>query len=564
MSIFIVVVGIIFALFSSLVMSYISIATMVGPWIAPTLVLLGQLLLRTCYRTMTEGQRTGALASMQAIGAGGGIIATGIGFVLPTLYFLEPDTFNAWLACPWYFCSIIIALCLSAGGLGLLLGRWWAPQFLDEQKLPFPVSQLTYQIITSQSHTDQSRRMFFGVFGTTVLCLLRDGIGSLGAVISKTYYFFPSILHHELGVMMMPAYWAIGFSVGLTFTIPLFIGMISKYLVLYPLAHHAEFLPWTLFQVPSLDSLSVAFCSGLILCELVLGLTGYVRKLWRWLLKRFTQGSHAALYTSSCSKILSLPGAINSWVKNNFAREHFSYKALMLFIPVSLSIIGLLSFFSFSPMTQMLLVCFTIIATYSIAQIGGEIGMIPFGRFSTFIILPLLIFFGINAVQVTIACVFFDICAATASDLLFDYKTGDLCGINRKKMYRYQWIGLIATALGTGLFLWLLFTHLQLGSEALFAQRSRAKSLLIQSLNFDVLIVGLGILFGLLLKRLKINPTMVFGGLIMPNTITISLLLGSLATRLTKHADKWQPLCAGVLAAESLWVIITIVVKLLS
>lgn len=558
MNIVVIVAGVFFALFSSLVMSYISIATMVGPWIAPTLVLLGQLLLRVLYQqkrhALAHDERTSMVACMQAIGAGGGIIATGIGFVLPTLYFLEPETFNHWLACPWRFCSMIMGLCLSAGGLGLLLGRWWAPKFIDQEQLPFPVSQLTHQMITSQTHADQSRRMFLGVFATTLLCFLRDGVGAIGAFISKTYYVLPTVFHHELGIMMMPAYWAIGFSVGLTFTVPLLVGMISKYIVLYPLMHHAQWLPWTVFEAPSMDALSVAFCSGIILCELVLGLKSYVRKVIRWLMKRASNSTMQEYHSRWIS--------IQQWMQQHVVREHFSLRAMKLFIPVFLMVVCLLTYFGFSPLTQLLLVLFTIIATHAITKIGGEIGMIPFGRFSTFIILPLLIFFGINAVQVTIACVFFDICAATASDLLFDYKTGDLCGVNRKRMYRYQWIGLLATAIGTGLFLWLLFTNLQLGSETLFAQRSRAKSLLIQSLHFDLVIVGLGIMFGMLLKRCRINPTMVFGGLIMPNTITLSLLFGSLFTRLTNNTERWQSLCAGVLAAESLWIIISIVIKM--
>ncbi len=553
MNLFVIVVGIIFALFSALVMSYISMATMVGPWIAPTLVLLGQILLKLFYdsraKTLGTHKRTELLASMQAIGAGGGIIATGIGFALPTLYFLEPVTFNALIACPWYFCGIIAALCIVAGGFGLVLGKWWAPQFIDDQKLPFPVSQLTYNIITSQSNTGQAQRMLQGILGTTVICALRDGVGSMSSVIAKTYYLFPSVMHHEIGLMMMPAYWAIGFSVGLSVTMPLLIGMISKYLVLYPLAHHAQVLPFSLFQVPSPESLSIAFCSGIVLCELVVGLTGYGRTMYRWVIKRLKHDAGE--------------WHIGVWLKNYFARTHISYKTVALCLPVLLSIVGLLSFFSFSPLVQILFVLFTMIATYFITKIGGEIGMIPFGRFSTFIILPLLIFFGINAVQVTVACVFFDICAATASDLLFDYKTGDLCAIDRHKIYRYQWIGLIATSLGIGLFLWLLFTNLQLGSDALFAQRSKAKSLLIQSLHFDLVLVGLGMMFGLLLKRFKINPTMVFGGLIMPNTLTISLLFGSIFTQFTKHAQAWQPLCAGILAAESLWVIMAIVVKII-
>ncbi|WP_184891074.1 hypothetical protein [Candidatus Cardinium hertigii] len=141
---------------------------------------------------------------------------------------------------------------------------------------------------------------------------------------------------------------------------------------------------------------------------------------------------------------------------------------------------------------------------------------------------------------------------------MFDYKTGMLCGIPQKKMYRYQWIGLIATSFGIGICLWLLFIHLPLGTEALFAQRSKAKALLLQSLDFNLSIVSLGCLFGWMLKKIKLNPSMVLGGLLMPNSITCGLLLGSLSTLIFKNKDKAQPICAGILAVEALWVIISI------
>jgi membrane protease YdiL (CAAX protease family) len=158
-------------------------------------------------------------------------------------------------------------------------------------------------------------------------------------------------------------------------------------------------------------------------------------------------------------------------------------------------------------------------------------------------------------------CVFFNICAAAASDLLFDIKSADLVGISRKKMYQYQWIGLLAASLCIGIILWLLFTHLELGSEALFAQRGKAKALLLQSLNLDSSIVLLGLLFGWILKQFKVNSTMVFGGLVMPNSVTIGLALGSLATLIVKKPEKLQPLSAGILAAESLWIMGSIILS---
>ncbi len=290
----------------------------------------------------------------------------------------------------------------------------------------------------------------------------------------------------------------------------------------------------------SSDTFSIAFCSGLIVSELLISMPGYIKK-WR---KSLT-------FTTIPQ---SLPPSKTSWLKTPHLLE---------FCGITFSIFLLLHFYSFPLLAQVCLVLFTLFATKAICQIAGKIGMLPFGRFSTFIVVPLLLIFRLNAVQVTIICVFFDICAATASDLLFDYKIGDLCGINRKDMFKYQWIGLIITAASIGIIFWLLFTNLHLGSEALFAQRGKAKALLLQSLCFDKYIVFCGILFGWLLKRLKISSTMVFGGLIMPNAISIGLILGGLGTKLIKQPDNLQPLCAGILASESLWIIITILAKTL-
>lgn len=507
-------------------------ATMVGPWIAPTLVLLGHCLY-SFIKNKNEAQQVRDIVIMQAIGAGGGIIATGIGFAMPMLYFLDEPLFTSMLAQPWYFCGILAALCLVAGALGLWYARWDHAHFLNTSIYRFPVSELTYNVITSHTQPHLAKNFMLGSLGTVILCFLRDGFWHFKGFINKTYFFD--------SLSISPTLWAIGFSVGISTALPLFIGLIAKYVIVYPLANHALYLPFKLFEPISSDTFSIAFCSGLIVSELLISLPGYVAK-WR---KNLT--------TSTISQALWV-STKTSWLK----KPHF-----LEFCSIIFGIFLLLRFYSFPLLAQICLVLFTLFATKAICQIAGKIGMLPFGRFSTFIVVPLLLIFRLNAVQATIVCIFFDICAATASDLLFDYKIGDLCALNRKDMYTYQWIGLIVTAASIGIIFWLLFTNLHLGSEALFAQRGKAKALLLQSLHFDKYIVFCGILFGWLLKRLKISPTMVFGGLIMPTSISIGLILGGIGTKLVKKPDNLQPLCAGMLAAEALWIIITILAKTL-
>ena len=53
--------------------------------------------------------------------------------------------------------------------------------------------------------------------------------------------------------------------------------------------------------------------------------------------------------------------------------------------------------------------------------------------------IPMLLIFKLDAIQITFLCVFFNICAACTTDLLFDYKVGELCNIDFKKIKPYEY-----------------------------------------------------------------------------------------------------------------------------
>jgi hypothetical protein len=56
---------------------------------------------------------------------------------------------------------------------------------------------------------------------------------------------------------------------------------------------------------------------------------------------------------------------------------------------------------------------------------------------------------------------------------------------------------------------------------------------------------------------------MVFGGIIMPNSISIGLIIGASLTLLTHNKEDYLPFCAGVFASESLWILTSIFIKML-
>ena len=264
MNVFIITTGILFSVLSTAILSYVSMATMVGPWIAPMLVLLASLLVKLRKKKSTLETKQEIIA-IQAIAGGGGIIAVGVGFALPVLYFLDPLIFTRWIQNPQHFCQLITGVCLAAGSLGIFLGRCFAPSLVDTEKLPFPVSKLTYQVMIIKSQFKQTISMLLGVLSAGFIGLLRDGIHGYAKIIPRTMYLFQGTFGTIFEFSIWPTLWAIGFTIGPKIVSPLLVGLASRYLVLIPLNSY-------FFPSMTTGSFITAFCSGLVLSELIMGI----------------------------------------------------------------------------------------------------------------------------------------------------------------------------------------------------------------------------------------------------------------------------------------------------
>src|SRR5579872_2474261 len=137
-----IIISIALSLFSTIVMSYISLATPIGPWIAPTLICIGLLIAR-CASTITLARLSYAINA----GSIGGIIATACAFSFPTLYFLDQHTFSLWMQSPLFFCSTLTALAMLAAFFGLLIADASQDTLINKQQLAFPIGQLNYKMI---------------------------------------------------------------------------------------------------------------------------------------------------------------------------------------------------------------------------------------------------------------------------------------------------------------------------------------------------------------------------------------------------------------------------------
>jgi len=119
MSIVLIFFACVLSVFATTVMGYISMAMPIGPWIAPTVVLL-TLLLFNLFRMTVRSRSITLITVASSIG---GILATGFGFSFPALYFIDPALFTAWMAAPTYFALTLTCLALSAGALSMCIAN---------------------------------------------------------------------------------------------------------------------------------------------------------------------------------------------------------------------------------------------------------------------------------------------------------------------------------------------------------------------------------------------------------------------------------------------------------
>lgn len=519
-----------FSLFSTTVMSYITLATPIGPWMGPTLALIGVVLLQSFGRLFSKKSIFLAVIS----GSIGGILATALCFAFPTFYFLNSSLFTTWMAHPITAVGSLAALCFVAGGLGLWMAYLFEERLLAQPDLTFPVGKLVYEVVSASDQKRSSKQLMAGFFGTIAYSLVQIttwfkthiGISRL-TLLSKTRVLnFITVPALQLDLAVLPLLWSIGFIVGHSITLPLFVGAIARILCID--IFHAHYFS----HLTSIEFI-LAFCSGMVLFGVVISLISVPK-----------------MFMGYFSKMKEKTSAKNR-AFDFFA--HQSIKSIALALCIGCLV---LFYFGFSLLSQIYLVVFSLICAYQLMVVAGKIGMAYLGRFATFVMLPALLLFKLGPLQIAVLSSFVQICGGVASEILFGLKTAELAKINKKETKLFQLFGLFICSITLAFVFWLLVTHLELGSAQLLAQRGKTRALLVQAGNFDYYVLLLGGLFGMLLKRLKISPMLVLGGLLMSLPYTLGLVFGGLSTFFFKDKKKWDPLCSGMYAANALWVVV--------
>lgn len=639
-----ILIALLLSLFSTIVMSYIALAASIGPFIETTLVLCSMFFFQIFFKKMTTSDYVSSVGLTTAAGGIGGIIATGLAFSLPTLYFLSDEIFRSWMQNPLFFTSVVSAFCFISGGYGLLFADFFEHKLLIKEQMKFPIGELVYNAIAAPGQLRKSLELACGFFGTQLLLLihvLTSFVGSSVVLLNRFSWSLITLPSIVIPLNQLPMYMAVGFVTGHVIAIPLVVGFLAKVLCVDPLFYiytHASILQ-TSFLAPYINQgltnaeFILAFCSGMVLYGSFVGFFDLFASLFkagrkisksvrhsirlRWSVeKRFTtmawiQAGATVLVTliflnyyifSSIQyfllmglvalciftmvalgtrmgvlsfwgyfpvvRLLSLNGmfmTLSHWFKDlqetTFIKKHkgtvsFGQAALVL-----CSSMLFFYYFNFTFTQQLYLLICTGICIYQMLIIAGRMGIIPLGRFATFVMVPGMFLFNFDFIQVTLVAAFVEIAGGVAGDALFGRRLAMLAHIKRNRIIGYQWLGLIICSLTIGVIFWLFIHVIGLGQEGLPATKAASRALLISFKSFDWFVLLSGFVFGYFMKYVKVNPALLLGGILMPPTISIMLIAGGLLTYVTKDKERYYPILSGVSAGNSIWMLAQALLK---
>lgn len=543
MNILAVVLVVILSFFSSCVMSYVAMATPLGPWIEPTIVLFVALILKilpwigmqSLDLAENRDRRVRVIVLITAGSSIGGIIATAMGFSLPTLYFLDQTLFANWMQSPVYFWVITSGLALVGSLFGFWIANILQDHMLIKQRLMFPVGQLAYRMVLAQNQVRKAQELAIGFAGTLLFCVGQafSFIPRYIGIVQQANYF--GLLHlPKIRFDFFPMYWAIGFVTGHVIAIPLLIGALTKIFLVDPV---------NLFFFPGLPDFEfmLAFGSGLMVLGTILGMIDAPQSLWetaRRIIKNFFAGDE--LVVKRCLKC------------------RCASMSLTTYLGLIASLLGLIFFTYFNmPLWVIIyLLIFTFVCAYQVVYIAGKIGLAQLGRFATFVMLPAVFLFSLDMVNIVFISTFVELAAGVAADTLFGLKMGQLAGVPSNTIKRYQLLGIMISSFVIGAIFWALIHKFGLGTEELFVQRAQTRALLVNVTKFNPVVIVLGMIFSYILKLFNANPMLVLSGLLMPINVSISLIAGGLAALWTKHKEEWYPFWSGVFAAHSIWMVV--------
>jgi len=513
---------------ASFVMTYVSLAVPIGPWIDPTLALfvLMWLQMYSWLSWPTFDLERWLLIVLSAAGIGG-IVGTAAAWSFPTLYFLNADQAQHWLYLPMICIVGMGSMILVAGGFGLVIARLFGTKLVENRSMTFPVAQLVVQTVEVKDDVVKGASLVAGMVTSGIFHTAQEWgslIPRIWHVTREMWIGMWRIPALNISLVVAPMVWAIGFTTGHVIAVPFAVGILLKSMIFEPC-----YRIWFTTCL-SEQSFMLACCTGLVIFGALQGFWQLLNKLVRARLDGLRDRWQAALQWSS--QLLQID------------------VVLVLAATFIIMYLG-----KFSCAGWLYLVLTTAVSCFQLMLLMGRTGLAPFPRFATFVMVPGLVLFGYSPFQCMLVTAFVEIAGGVAAIAASGYKINILRDLRAERpIYGVQWMALVISAICVATLLYTLAAGIGLGSELLTAQRCQARALLIQAHDMNLWVIVLGMCGGLLLQLLNINGTLVLGGLLMPLDWSLLLIGGGLLASCTRRREDYYPLWSGIFMVSSLWI----------
>ncbi len=425
----------------------------------------------------------------------GAMVAGGLAFTIPGIWILGLDGVS-------FLQMLLVALAGTI--LGLIASIYFRKQFIEEQKLEFPMGQAAAQTLKAGDTGGRLGWKLFGAMGFSGLwTVLRDLVGVIPAMLFGNVAL-PGI---TFGIYMSPMMLSVGFLVGTAAMVAWFVGGVVQLLIVSG-GTIAGLYDVTLGQAfnSSLGMGMMMGCGIAVICKDVLprGLQA---------LKTYRANTTQNIQANKDSKSSRLTNKRNGALALVAAAIAFIFCMLAGIDSLASALVVLLSF----------------VTVAMSAQSVGQTGIDPMEIFGLIVLLIVSAIGDTPEVKLFFVAAVIAVACGLGGDVMNDFKAGYVIDTSPKAQFIGQAIGGLIGAFVAAVALFALVSAygsdaFGIGKEFVSAQANVVATLVAGIPNVPAFVIGLVLGFGIYLLG---GPAMMLGlGIYLPFYLTLTGFLG--------------------------------------
>ena len=495
----------VFSILSTGLMSLIVMHMPLGPWVGPLFVVVCMaIIIPFVSRKWFQHHAIITIASSSI----GGMIGLALGRTLPSFYFLYKEQFLQWVDQPLLFIGTIVAVVICAGGLAFFIAYLIKDYLILDEKLPFPMSKVVYNIVSVDRYDQVHTMMWAGI-----------GISSVWNIVIMGIKF---VFHRSMATYhMMPMLLSIGFVAGDLNVVPMTIGLVNRTILFWLRDHY--------FATMHKKEFLVLFCLGMLSVQIV----NTVAKI---IFKHFMHVTYAL---------------------HGIKLHVITTRSVVCFTTVLLPSSVVLYLFGITWLQQLFIIPLLFLIGFNIAKIIGQIGIVSIDGFLWCVLLVMMYFFtALSSINFLFIAVFASICLCVVIDLSFSYKLASLASITYRRLLPYQLVGFVVAAIASGCIMWYYAQSFDVQSLHHFAPDARDLDAVINFGTFNYKVFVCGIVSGLIMIATGQRLLVVIGSTFISAVESLLLIVAGIFAHFMPKRERYFPLCFGMYAAHVIWMIV--------